>query len=90
MIIRKHIYIKGRVQGVGFRSSVLDRAYKLGLKGYVKNLPDGRVFIDAEGEINKLENLALWCKSGPSYARVDSVNTSDHPVAGYERFTVKH
>lgn len=56
-MVRVHIYYSGRVQGVGFRFTVQRCAHPLGLKGWVKNLPDGRVEILAEGPEEKIEQL---------------------------------
>ena len=56
-ILKAHIYFKGRVQGVGFRYMTQRFAKNLGLVGWVKNLPDGRVEILAQGEKNKIQNL---------------------------------
>ncbi len=71
---RIHAYIEGRVQGVFFRASTRDRAAELGLRGWVRNLPDGRVELIAEGMKESLQALVEWCGSGPSQARVDDVD----------------
>jgi len=68
-----HIYVYGRVQGVGFRFFTINRAKKYGISGWVKNLYDGRVEIEAEG---KKQNLILFLndiKLGPSSAHVSRV-----------------
>lgn len=64
------ILVSGRVQGVAFRYSTRQRATKLGLTGYVRNLYDGRVEIVAEGEENSLKNLLAWAYHGPPGAYV--------------------
>jgi len=71
--MRVHIFVSGRVQGVFFRSRTLDQAKKLGLFGWVKNTPDGRVEIVAEGDKEKLEELVDWCRKGPLFAKVEEV-----------------
>ena len=71
---RIHIYISGRVQFVGFRYYVKRKAVSLGLKGWVKNLPDGRVECSAEGLHDKLIKLIDFCKKGPFFSRVDNVS----------------
>lgn len=70
---RIHLIISGDVHGVLFRSNTVDIAVKLGLKGWVKNTPEGKVEIVAEGEEEALEKLIGWCKQGPSYAKVENV-----------------
>jgi acylphosphatase len=76
------IKVYGKVQGVGFRFYTQKEAQDLGLTGYVQNKPDGSVYIEAEGESDKLERFALWCEEGPSWARVSKVEKQCVPVLG--------
>ncbi len=71
--VRVHLTIDGRVQGVFFRTSTLDQAIRLGLKGWVRNCPDGSVEVVAEGERKKIDNLVDWCHHGPPGAYVRNV-----------------
>ncbi|MDD1649102.1 MAG: acylphosphatase [Methylococcaceae bacterium] len=71
MIRRVHVTISGRVQGVFFRAKSRERAVSLGLSGWVRNLPDGRVELLAEGPATAVAALLMWCQSGPPRARVD-------------------
>jgi acylphosphatase len=71
--MKLHALVKGRVQGVGFRYFVLHRAQELGLDGWVKNLPDGRVKIEASGSPEALDRLERLLWDGPAGARVASV-----------------
>ena len=73
---RVHLLVSGHVQGVAFRASTADAARRLGLRGWVRNLPDGRVEAEAEGERAALEGLVAWCRRGPPAARVDEVEVS--------------
>ena len=73
MAVRLHCIIKGRVQGVCFRQYTVDEAETLGLTGWVRNRSDGTVELVAEGESDKLKRLEEWCRQGPSYAHVTSV-----------------
>ena len=57
--------ISGRVQGVGFRHSARSNARYHGITGFVKNKPDGSVYIEAEGSRNQLDEFVEWCKKGP-------------------------
>lgn len=70
---RLYLHIFGRVQGVGFRWHTGNRAGELGLRGWVRNCPDGSVRVMAEGLRDALEALALWAEQGPERARVDRV-----------------
>ena len=66
-------FVGGRVQGVFFRASTQQKARELGLRGYARNLPDGRVEVLAVGDVQALQHLAEWLKRGPSHARVDAL-----------------
>ena len=65
--------ISGRVQGVFFRAAAAEEARGLGLSGWVRNLPDGRVAMVAEGERRNLAMLLAWAHQGPPAARVEEV-----------------
>ena len=68
-----HILVSGMVQAVFFRYSTVSRAREMGLTGWVRNLPDGRVEIIAQGEKKKLEQMVIWARRGPADARVDKI-----------------
>lgn len=68
-----HILISGSVQGVGFRYFIRSQAKKIGLKGWVKNLPDGRVEALVQGSEEKLDHLIKISKKGPVLAQVQNV-----------------
>jgi acylphosphatase len=70
---RVHLLVSGLVQGVAFRAYTVEEARRLGLSGWVRNLPDGRVEAEAEGERAALEGLVRFCRRGPPAARVDGV-----------------
>jgi acylphosphatase len=69
--------VGGKVQGVFFRASTLEQALKLGLRGYAKNLADGRVEVLAEGDASALDALERWLHVGPPMAKVESVVRGD-------------
>ena len=83
--------VYGYVQGVFFRAFVSTRARALGLTGYVHNLPEGTVEVNAEGERNKLEKLISYLEVGPPGARVEKVvtNWSKH-TGSYFDFNIRH
>jgi len=70
---RVRLVIRGRVQGVAFRESTRRQAVALGVRGWVKNRPDGAVEVLAEGAEDAIGKLVAWCRHGPSSARVDQV-----------------
>lgn len=73
MVDRLHVYIDGYVQGVGFRFSARERAESLGLSGWVRNLPDGRVECECEGAKPDLDAMLEWCRQGPRMAEIAQV-----------------
>lgn len=75
-----HCYISGRVQGVFYRDSTRKRAIELGITGFVKNLPDGRVELMAFGSEEKLKELETWLWQGPPRAKVESVTCEKIPA----------
>jgi len=82
MNARAHVWVTGRVQGVMFRGHTRRRASELDLKGWVRNLYDGRVELLAEGEKSKVEAMIGWLKVGPPLARVESVDVSWEEYTG--------
>ena len=84
--------VRGRVQGVGFRFFVEDRARDLGLAGYTRNLPDGRtVEVVAEGGRAALERLVAALRQGPPGSYVERVDTAWEPATGESRgFGIRH
>lgn len=84
------IRIKGRVQGVGFRWNAAREANMLGITGYVRNMTDGSVYIEAEGLRHSIEKYLSWCQSGPVLSSVHSVEYDKLPPQGYSTFSIKH
>ena len=84
------IHISGQVQGVGFRWSAANEARSLGITGYVKNLSDGSVYIEAEGSREQLNAFVEWCKRGPGYSLVELVNVDSFPPVNYTDFKIEH
>ena len=76
MALQARLSIAGRVQGVGYRDWTVATARRLGLAGWVRNLPDGRVEALAEGARPALEGLLAYCRRGPPLARVDAVEAA--------------
>ncbi|AFZ15969.1 acylphosphatase [Allocoleopsis franciscana] len=87
--IRAHVFIAGRVQGVGYRYSTMDEAARLGVKGWVRNVPDGRVEAVFEGSRNTVETLIRWCHQGPTAARVKEVEVEYEKPEGLLGFKIE-
>lgn len=79
---RVKIKIIGRVQGVFFRQAAKEVADTLGLTGWVRNEPDGSVRIVAEGEEEKLQKFAEWCKTGTEHSMVENVTVTRQEMTG--------
>jgi acylphosphatase len=83
------IRVYGKVQNVGFRFYTVKSAQENRIAGFVRNEPDGSVYIEAEGEENDLEIFTIWCQTGPDWARVDRLDVMDSPVAGFQKFITR-
>jgi acylphosphatase len=80
-------FVSGKVQGVWFRASTQEQAKALGLVGWAKNLPDGRVEVLAVGSKDKLTELYQWLHEGPPLAHVTEVTYEELPIPdALERF----
>jgi acylphosphatase len=87
---RRHIFIRGRVQGVFFRASIIERARADGLTGWVRNRFDGAVETVAEGPVEALDALAAYCKKGPTGAVVRELKIEDEQETGeFDAFNVR-
>ena len=85
-----HVFISGRVQGVAFRHYTVKTAVSLKLKGWVRNLGDGRVETVFEGDDASVDTMLAWCRRGPSLARVTHVDVQEDPFSGqYEDFKIR-
>lgn len=87
-IVRAHVFISGRVQGVGFRYSCLDEVE--GVRGWVRNLPDGRVEAVFEGPGDAVDRAVDWCRRGPPSARVTEVSVEWETPRGESGFRITH
>lgn len=83
------IQITGHVQGVGFRWSAASEARTRNIKGFVKNLSDGSVYIEAEGYKTQLNTFVEWCRKGSSFSHVESVTIDTMPLVNYPDFRVE-
>jgi acylphosphatase len=91
MTTRAVIIVRGVVQGVGFRIYAQSEANRLGLRGYVRNLPNGAVEIVAEGDADAVERLIEWAKRGPPAAAVEDVDVEHaEPTGEFSDFTIRH
>ena len=73
-MVRAHLIVRGRVQGVFFRACTRDEAERLGVTGWVRNRPEGTVEVLLEGVEEEVDRIVEWCRQGPPIARVDEVS----------------
>ena len=83
------ITVFGRVQGVGFRFYTQKKALELNLKGFVRNKPNGTVYIEAEGNSKDVDEFVDWCNFGPEWARVDKLEKQFSNILGHSGFAIK-
>jgi acylphosphatase len=87
---RVRAIIRGDVQGVGFRAATAEEARRLNVAGWVRNLRDGAVEVEAEGSEKAVAELLTWLRRGPSLARVTGVEVDDSlPPAGQDGFSIR-
>ena len=89
MAVRRRVVVRGRVQGVGFRYSLVRAAESRGVAGWVQNRPDGAVEAVFEGDFEAVESLVLWCERGPRGAEVDEVDVGEEAPEGVSGFPVR-
>ncbi|MCU1569777.1 MAG: acylphosphatase [Naasia sp.] len=87
--IARRVLVSGRVQGVGFRYSCRAKAAALGVCGWVRNLEDGRVEAELEGDEAQVAALIQWLHRGPAFARVAAVEVSEIEPSGTGTFAVR-
>ena len=88
-VIARHVLVSGRVQGVWFRHHAAQTAARLGVAGWVRNLPDGRVEAVFEGSVDAVAAAIAWCRQGPELAAVAGVEVQDEEPLGLTGFDVR-
>ncbi len=90
MTARAHLIISGRVQGVYYRAFTQNTALRLGLHGWVRNMPDGGVEAVFEGQRQLIEQAISACKKGPSGSRVDHIAAAWQEPSGEQGFEIRY
>ncbi len=88
--VAAHVFICGGVQGVMFRQTTAQMARIMGVCGWVRNLPDGRIEAHFEGDEESVNEMIRWCWEGPPMARVDDVQVEWVEPKGYENFRIAY
>ncbi len=87
---RAHIFVSGKVQGVFFRDNTKKKAESLGVSGWVRNLPDGRVEAVFEGEKEGVEKMTDWVRQGPAFAKVENLRVEKEDYKGeFQEFRIR-
>jgi acylphosphatase len=86
---RVHAFVSGEVQGVFFRYETRERARRLGVAGWVRNNPDGRVEAVFEGPEESVDQMVAWCRRGPEHADVRDVEVREKDPEGLGSFEVR-
>lgn len=87
--VREHVWVSGVVQGVFFRGTTAEQARALGLDGWVRNLPDGRVEAVFQGDAGSVGAVVAWVRHGPPRAVVERVETTFEPPGDEVGFRVR-
>lgn len=88
---RVRVVVSGRVQGVFFRAETESKAVSLGLTGWVRNLPDGRVDAVFEGEEEKVNIMIGWCRKGPRFASVANIDVVEESYQEeFQDFSIRY
>lgn len=88
--VRCRVIVSGRVQGVFFRDTCQRVASGLGVRGWVRNRPDGSVEVAAEGDRDAIGQLIEWCREGPPRAHVTATEVIDEPPAAERGFRIRY
>ena len=84
----KHLFIKGKVQGVFYRASAKKKAEELSISGWIKNTSEGHVEAIVTGNEQQINDFIKWCKSGPDRAIVDKIDVNDHEFEEFDSFKI--
>ena len=83
-----NIIIYGKVQKTGFRTLASQNAVKMGVTGYIKNLDEGRLYVEVEGEEENLKSFINWCHCGPMWAKVTQISTEPGELKNFTKFDI--
>jgi acylphosphatase len=89
-IVAYTVVVTGKVQGVFFRKHTKQKADELSIKGTVRNLPDGSVYLEIEGPHATITKMLDWCKQGPKSAVVADISSSLSEVQHFKHFKVEY
>jgi len=88
-LVARIIKVSGKVQSVFYRASTKNQADALGILGFVRNEPDGSVYIEAEAEETILNRFIDWCRQGPPMARVEQCDVWEKEPGRFQHFEIR-
>ncbi len=88
MLLHNSIRVYGKVQGVFYRQAACEQALRMGINGFVQNLPDGSVYIEAEGAKPRLALFIAWCEEGPPASHVTNVEINEGVLKSFTSFRI--
>ncbi len=84
------LYIEGAVQGIFFRAFVKENAERHNVKGFVRNLEDGRIEVFLEGDIDSVDKMIELCKTGPKHSEIRNVEVKPEKFQDFKTFKILH
>ncbi|MFA5071556.1 MAG: acylphosphatase [Candidatus Pacearchaeota archaeon] len=84
------LYVTGTVQGIFFRQFVKDNAERYNLRGFVRNLEDGRVEIFVEGDMENVDKMIEVCGKGPKHSQIKKVDVKEEKIQDFKEFKILH
>lgn len=84
------LYVDGTVQGVFFRTFIKSNAEKYNVKGFTRNLEDGRVEVFLEGDIDNVKKMIELCKQGPKHSMIKNVEEKPEKFQDFKEFKILH
>lgn len=84
------LYIEGTTQGIFFKAFIKENAEKLDIKGFCRDLEDGRVEVFLEGDIDAVNKMIELCKQGPKHAQIKKIIEKEEKFQGFRNFKVLH
>lgn len=84
------IYVSGSVQGIFYRQFVKDNAERYNLRGFVRNLEDGRVEIFIEGDLENIDKMIKLIREGPKYSQIKNAEIKEEKFQDFKEFKILH
>lgn len=84
------VYVEGTVQGIFFRGFIKENAERHNVKGFVRNLEDGRVEVFLEGNNDDVDKMIELCRTGPKHSDIKNVEVKDEKFQDFKNFKVLH